>query len=157
MATSMWLWYARWDLNPHALLQRFLRPPCLPIPSTGTYGLGDGTRTHNTGDLSPLPMPIRPRPDMAPEVGFEPTVSFPTAVFRTAVINHSTTLAYKKGGISAALMNVYLYVILFSTCYCPAWRITSGSIDIRNLIAQGFVNQRMLNFHPRELFRQLFR
>ena len=27
-----WCW--RWDLNPHALRQRILNPPCLPIPST---------------------------------------------------------------------------------------------------------------------------
>ena len=92
MATSMWLWCARWDLNPHALRQRFLRPPCLPIPSTGTYGLGDGTRTHKTQGLNLLPMPIRPRPDVAEMEGFEPPRRFlDLSVFKTELFNHLST------------------------------------------------------------------
>ena len=71
------IWSGRWDSNPQ------------------------------TQGLNLLPMPIRLCPDVAPEVGFEPTVSFPTPVFKTGSLNRSDTLAYKKGGNAAALVNVY--------------------------------------------------
>ena len=28
-------WCSKWDLNPHGSRQRFLRPPCLPVPAFG--------------------------------------------------------------------------------------------------------------------------
>lgn len=31
------LWYRRWDLNPHAFPQKFLRLPCLPFQHFGIY------------------------------------------------------------------------------------------------------------------------
>ena len=58
-------WCPKWDLNPHGSRQRFLRPPCLPIPAFGqlvsmycelahrqaTHLISSCFRVHNCGNV----------------------------------------------------------------------------------------------------------